>query len=171
MRQDLHAERTKDAGGDLPDAAETDDPGSLALEFHNGVVPEAPVARPAAAALADLGVVVGHAVRQLQQQGDGILADGLAAVARHVADRNAKLAAAVHIHGIVARGDDADEFQIFALPKRLGSQHGLVEQDDLGVPDARGSFLRLGMGIEHSLAQRLQGRPVQLAGILPRLIQ
>ncbi len=118
-------------------------------------------------------VVVTDVQAALKHERDGELADGIAAVVRHVGDRDALFAGVIDVDDVEARGEHRDEAQI-----RAGVEHGaadgrLVREDDLRIadaPDNLGVVIRRAV-VDRKLAQLFQLLPAQIAGVFRVSVQ
>ena len=85
-----------------------------------------------------------------QQQGNGVLGDGIGAIVWHIAKRHSVFAAAIHVGGIVAGGHDADEFYVGTGIRQSGRQVGPVAYDNVSISHTAHNFLQTAcMGVEH----------------------
>ena len=113
-------------------------------------------------------------VADLQQKGDGILADRRCAVGRHVHDRDALFPRVVVIHNVIARRKHRDQPDIRARVDRRAGDRRFVHDHDLRVADAlrdqRGLGIRRAV-IDRQLAKRGQLCPAQIAGIFRITVQ
>jgi len=113
-------------------------------------------------------------VADLQQKGDGILADRCCAVGRHVHDRDALFPRVVVIHNVIARRKHRDQPDIRARVDRRAGDRRFVHDHDLRVADAlrdqRGLGIRRAV-IDRQLAKRGQLCPAQIAGIFRITVQ
>ena len=110
----------------------------------------------------------------LQQQGDGILADRRRAVGRHIHDRDALFPCILIVHDVIARREDCNQTDIRACVDCRTGNRRFVHDHDLRVADALCDQRRLGIRravIDRQLAQRLQFRPAQVAGIFRVAVQ
>ena len=167
-----HAQCPGDAALRLANPAEAQDTQGLTLQFHQGIVPIAEVYAVLPLALVDGLVMVPDMVTDLQQQGDGILADGSGAVAGNVAYRDPQLTGAVCVHNVVARGQHADIAQAGALLQHLAAEGSFVDDDNLRVSDAAQNLSGVSGGavIDRQLAQLLKGGPTQIAGVFRKSV-
>ena len=146
----------------------------LARQLDQRIVPVAPVG--AALPLAGLHrlVMVADVVADLQQQGDGELADRLGAVHRHVGNGDALFLCVGHVHHVVAGGQHGDEAHGGAGVDGPAGDGGLVGEDHLRVGDAGDDLLlvrQAGAVIHRQLAQLLQLPPAQVPGVLRIAVQ
>ena len=172
--QDLHAHGLGDGAGLLADAAKADDAHSLPRQLNEGIVPEAPVGAALPLALVDHPVVVADVVADFQQQANGELAHGIRAVGGDIADYDAPFLGVVHVNHIVARGQNADEFQVGTGIHNLPVHRGLVGVNRLGIPDSAdnlGVVVHRGPVIDPQLPQRLQPTPAQVPGVFRIAVQ
>ena len=103
-----------------------------------------------------------------QHQGDGELADGIAAVVGHVAHGDALFLGVNHVHHVVAGGHHCDELQVGAVVNDLPGHGGLVDDSNLRVTDSADGFILIAQAdtvIVCHLTQGFQRSPAQVAGV------
>ena len=122
----------------------------------------------------DRRAVMADMMADLQQQCDRILADRCRAVGRHIHDRDALFLRVFVIHDVVARRQNRNQPDIRARIHCRAGDRRFVHDHDLGVADAlrdqRGLGIRRAV-VDRQLAQRLQFRPAQVAGIFRVAVQ
>ena len=113
-------------------------------------------------------------VADLQQQGDGELADGVGAVHRDIGDRDAPLPAAGHVYHVVAGGQYGDVFDAGTGVQHLPGDGGLVGQHYLRVPNAVDCLLPVpgaGAIVDRQFPQGPEGLPAEIAGVFRVAVQ
>ena len=93
-------------------AAETDDPHTLAGQFHQRSLPEAEVRTIRPLTGLNRICMLLYMMAKLQQQGKNVLGHGVGTVYRHVGNRDATLAGRIGVHHIKPSGQYSDELQI-----------------------------------------------------------
>ena len=118
--------------------------------------------------------MVADVVADLQQQGDGELADGGGTVGGHVGDGNALFLGINIVHHIVAGGQHTDHLHVGAGVDNLFGNGSLIGKDHLGVADAGDSLVLISEAatvIDSELAQLSQLVPAQIAGVFRIAVQ
>ena len=170
----MHSQRLGSLGSVDADAAAAQQAIGLACHLDEGIIPVAPLLAVLPLALVDGTIVMADVEAGLQHQGDGELADGIAAVVGHVADGDAFLLGIGNIHHIVSGGQYSDQFQVGALIHGGLGDGGLVQDGHIGVANALGNEIRFLIGsavIDHQLAQLLQSAPAQVARVFRIAVQ
>ena len=166
VSEDLHAQRLRDAGRRLADAAEADDAHRFAVKLDERIVPVAPVdAALPIAVVHGLGMLA-DVVADFKQQGDGELADRRRAVGGDIAHRDPAILGGLNVHHIVAGCQHADVFQRRAARDCLSGKGRLVNDDSLRALDALRDFISRGSVVYSQIAQLFKALPAQIAGIL-----
>ena len=171
---DPHAQSFGDLGGVDADVAAAQQAVGLASQLDEGIVPVAPVGAVLPLAGVDGVAVVADVVADLQQQGDGELADGTGAVHRHVGHADALLLGIGDVDDVVAGGQHGDVLDAGAGVKGPAADGGLVGDDHLGVADAGDDLLFVGEAgavIDRQIAQLVQSVPAEIAGVLRVSVQ
>ena len=122
----------------------------------------------------DGAVMVADVQAGFQHQGDGELADGIAAVVGHVAHGDALFLGIGHVHHVVAGGQHRDELQVGTAVNDLPGHGGLVDDSNLRVTDPADGFILIAQAdavIVCHLTQGFQRGPAQVAGILGIAVQ
>ena len=164
----VHPQSLGGLGGVDADAAAAQQTEGLARQLDEGVVPVAPVRAVLPFALVDGAVMVADVQAGLQHQGDGELADGIAAVVGHVAHGDALFLGIGHVHHVVAGGHHRDELQVGTAVNDLPGHGGLVDDGNLRVTDPADGFILIGQAdavIVCHLTQGFQRSPAQVAGV------
>ena len=164
----MHPQSLGGLGGVDADAAAAQQTEGLARQLDEGVVPVAPVRAVLPFALVDGAVMVADVETGFQHQGDGELADGIAAVVGHVAHGDALFLGIGHVHHVVAGGQHRDELQVGTAVNDLPGHGGLVDDGDLRVTDPADGFILIGQAdavIVCHLTQGFQRSPAQVAGV------
>ena len=116
----------------------------------------------------DGAVMVADVETGFQHQGDGELADGIAAVVGHVAHGDALFLGIGHVHHVVAGGHHCDELQVGAAVNDLPCHGGLIDDGNLRITDPVDGFILIGQAdavIVCHLTQGFQRSPAQVAGV------
>ena len=112
--------------------------------------------------------MMANAVTDLQQQGDGKLADGTGAVHRHIGYRDPLLPGVIDIHHIVAGGLHGDESHSGTGIDDLLRDGRLVGDHHLCAADATDDLRRVisvGAVVNGYFAQLVQSLLIQISGI------
>ena len=162
--QHLHAKGAGDAGSLAADAAVAVHAKGFVQQLHLGQQAifrrdvQLPMTRFHGAVVALSTLADG------QQQTEGHLRHTVGGVARHVGHGHAMAAAGFQVQIVGACGDDAHPFQVGALGQNAFVDAALVQQHQIGVPDAGRDLLIGGAHIAHGVGhQRLHTGPVQVA--------
>lgn len=164
----MHPQALGGLGGVDADAAAAQQAVGLARQLHQGIIPVAPVLAALPLALVDRPVMVADVEAGLQQQGDGELADGVAAVVGHVAHGDALLPGVSNVHHVEAGSRHGDHFQVGAAVQDPAGHRGLVDDGDLRAADPADHLVLVVQAdplIEGHVSQGLQGLPAEVAGI------
>ena len=152
----------------IADLAAAEQAVGFACKLNEGIIPVAPLVAVLPLAVVNGLVVVADVQAGFKHQGDGELADGVAAVVGHVAHGNALLLGIGDVHHVIAGGKYRDELDVRALVQRRTRDGGLVHHNNLCVTDALGNergFRVGGAVIDRYIAELLQLAPAQIAGI------
>ena len=165
---DVHPQSLGGLGGVDADTAAAQQTEGLARQLDERIVPVAPVRAVLPLALVDGPIMVADVQAGLQHQGDGELADGIAAVVGHVAHGDALFLGVSHVHHVVAGGHHCDELQVGAVVNDLPGDLRLVDDGDLRVADPTDALIlvsRVDAVVVRHLAQGFQRGPAQVAGV------
>ena len=116
--------------------------------------------------LMNRSVVQPNLVAQFQQQGKGVLGNGICPVAGHIGHRDAPLSGGSQVNPIVARCLYPDVSNAGALLQKTAGDGRFVGQHNFGISNA-GSCLCLGIrtGVHGVSAEFPQPIPAQVAGV------
>ena len=159
----LHAEGGTDAGDGFSDRAQPDDAEGFPRELADGIIEagEDGRLRP----FLRLGGEAMDVRDEIEEAREDVLGDRLGAVATHVADGETAGAGSLEVDIVHSRGDDLDQFQAGGRVHFLGSDEGLVGQDDFGLAEARAGLLPRARGVADEMAERFDAGEVDVTAV------
>ena len=152
---DVHPQSLGGLGGVDADAAAAQQTEGLAGQLNEGIVPVTPFVTVLPLAVMDGLVMMADVEAGFQHQSNSELADGIAAVVRHVAHGDAPLSGGSQIHHVETSGQYGDHFHIGTFFQGGLGNGGFVHHHDLRVTNAlsnEGRFLIGGAVINRYLA-------------------
>jgi hypothetical protein len=107
-----------------------DNPHTLASEFHQRRIPEAEITEALPFAFPHQEVVSFGSMDQRQEKGDDVLSHAVGSILRHVRDRNAFSAGALHVNHVVPGGQDGNEPQRRKRRQDRPVERGFIRKDN-----------------------------------------